>query len=308
MIYTVTLNPALDRTIVVERLLDEDTTRILSETFYAGGKGIDVSRVIHALGGDSVALGFVGGYNGLHLEGLLINAGVMTDFTRISGETRTNIILKEKSRERQSVISAPGPEITAAEVGQLYQHIRHLNDITYLILSGSLPRGVSPNLYAQLILEGRKRDAFVVLDADGHALSESIGYRPTCIKPNVFELSRLIGKTIQSQSEILSACADLHARGIPYVLVSEGKKGMILSSQERRLQAIPPEVEVDSAVGAGDSSVAGFVLAHSQGKDLEECIRLACASGTATARSPGTALCTREEVENVLGHVRVEEL
>ena len=97
MIYTVTLNPALDRTIAVEKLVEDDTTRILSETLYAGGKGIDVSRVIRELGGQSVALGLVGGYDGLNLEGLLINAGVMTDFTRISGETRTNIILKQEN-------------------------------------------------------------------------------------------------------------------------------------------------------------------------------------------------------------------
>ena len=102
MIYTVTLNPALDRAIVVERLLEDDTTRTLSDNFYAAGKGIDVSRVIHELRGQSVALGFVGGYDGLHLEGLLINSGVMTDFTKISRETRINIILKEK-RDRSPV-------------------------------------------------------------------------------------------------------------------------------------------------------------------------------------------------------------
>ena len=106
MIYTVTLNPALDRFIVVEQLLAEDTTRILSETAYAAGKGINVSRVIRELGGHSVALGLVGGYEGLQLEGLLINAGVMSDFTRISGETRTNIILREQTKAG-SLLSVP---------------------------------------------------------------------------------------------------------------------------------------------------------------------------------------------------------
>ena len=123
MIYTVTLNPALDRFIVVEQLLAEDTTRILSETAYAAGKGINVSRVIRELGGHSVALGLVGGYEGLQLEGLLINAGVMSDFTRISGETRTNIILREQTKGRQSVIGAAGPEVNAKEIGMFYQNI-----------------------------------------------------------------------------------------------------------------------------------------------------------------------------------------
>ena len=158
MIYTVTLNPALDRTIVVEKLVVDDTTRILSETLYAGGKGIDVSRVIRELGGQSVALGLVGGYDGLNLEGLLINAGVMTDFTRISGETRTNIILKQKNTGSQFMISAAGPQVSPTEIGQLYQHVLQLQSVDYLVLSGSLPRGVTPNVYGQLILAGRKKE------------------------------------------------------------------------------------------------------------------------------------------------------
>ena len=157
MIYTVTLNPALDRSIVVEQLLAEDTTRILSETPYAAGKGIDVSRVIRELGGQIVALGLVGGYDGLQLEGLLINAGVMTDFTRISSDTRTNIILREQAKGRQYAISAAGPEIKATEIGMFYQHVNQVREMDYLILSESLPRGVLPNLYGQLILAGKKR-------------------------------------------------------------------------------------------------------------------------------------------------------
>ena len=157
MIYTVTLNPALDRFIVVEQLLAEDTSRILSETAYAAGKGINVSRVIRELGGHSAALGLVGGYEGLQLEGLLINAGVMSDFTRISGETRTNIILREQTKGRQYVIGAAGPEVNATEIGMFYQNFNQIQNMEYLILSGSLPRGATPNLYGQLILAGKKR-------------------------------------------------------------------------------------------------------------------------------------------------------
>ena len=308
MIYTVTLNPALDRAVDVERLLVDDTTRILSETHYAAGKGIDVSRVIRELGGQSIALGLVGGYDGLQVEGLLINAGVMNSFTRISGETRTNIILKEKTTGQQFMISAAGPEINAAEIGQFYQRVVQIQDMSYLVLSGSLPRGVTPNLYGQLILAGREKGGFVLLDADGRALKESIEYHPTAIKPNRFELSRLIGKDLESESDILSACEEIHERGIPYVLVSRGKEGLILSTVERKVKAIAPPVEVESTVGAGDSVVAGFVLAHARGKDLTECVRLACAAGTATAQTPGTELCHRAGVEKMLPLVQVSTL
>ena len=308
MIYTVTLNPALDRFIVVKQLLTEDTTRILSEKLYAAGKGIDVSRVIRELGGQSVALGLVGGYDGLKLEGLLVNAGIMTDFTRISGETRTNIVLQEKTRGKQYVISAPGPEISATEIGLFYQNISQIQDMDYLILSGSLPGGVTPNLYGQLILAGKKKNAFVILDTDGKSLRESLEYQPTCIKPNTYELSRLADRDLQTESEIFDFCEEIHKKGVSYIVVSRGSKGLLLSSPEQKIKASAPPVEVDSAVGAGDSLVGGFIMAHSQGKDLPDCVRLACAAGTATAQTPGTELCHRMDVEDLLAHVQMSNV
>ena len=302
------LNSALDRFIVVEQLLGEDTTRILSETAYAAGKGINVSRVIRELGGHSVALGLVGGYEGLQLEGLLINAGVMSDFTRISGETRTNIILREQTIGRQYVIGAASPEVNATEIGIFYQNFNQIQNMEYLILSGSLPRGVTPNLYGQLILAGKKKNAFIVIDTDGKSLRESIEYQPTCIKPNTYELSRLAERELQTESEIMGFCEKIHQKGIPYILVSRGRKGLLLTSVKQKIKAIAPPVEVDSTVGAGDSVVGGFVLAHSRGKDLADCVRLACAAGTATAQTPGTELCHRADVEAILPSVELSFL
>jgi 6-phosphofructokinase 2 len=305
MIYTVTLNPALDRAIEVENLLLDDTTRVLCEKNYAAGKGIDVSRVIKELGGQSVALGLIGGYDGLHLEGLLINAGIMTQFTKISNETRTNIILREISADRQFVISAVGPEVTAVEIGQFYNHILEIQDMDYLVMSGSLPRGITPNIYGQLILAGRKKGAFIFLDADGEALTESINYSPTGIKPNIHELSRLVGKNLNNESEILDACESIHRKGTSMILVSRGRDGLILSTEKEKIKAVAPPVEVESTVGAGDSALAGFVLEHSLGKDLSECVKVACAAGTATARTPGTELCHRDEVEKMMLSVEI---
>jgi 6-phosphofructokinase 2 len=305
MIYTVTINPALDRAVDIERFLSDDTIRVASETYYAAGKGIDVSRVIKELDGRSVSLGFIGGYNGLHLEGLLINADVMTQFTKISNETRTNIILKEKSTGHQYVISAAGPKINAAEIGQFYNDLLNINDMNYMILSGSLPPGVTPNIYGQLILAGRKKGAFVFLDADGAALRDSINYLPTGIKPNIHELSRLVGKELNTESEILKTCDELHQKGIVYVLVSRGKEGLILSTEGKKIKAIAPPVNSQGSVGAGDSAVAGFILGHSQGKDLAACLRMACAAGAATAESPGTELCHKNAVDRLLPLVEI---
>jgi len=308
MIYTVTLNPALDRSIVVDKLTEDDTNRIKRERFYAAGKGIDVSRVVRELGGNSIALGLVGGYDGLHLEGLLINAGVTTDFTKISQETRTNLILKEQATGRQFVISASGPEINASEIGHFYQRFQQIPTMEYLVMSGSLPRGVTHNLYGQLITAGRKKGAFIFLDSDGKALKESINFQPTGIKPNIHELSRLVGRDLEGEAEIIAACEEIHAMGVPHVLVSRGRDGMILSTEGHKIKAVAPPVEVKSTVGAGDSAVAGFILAHSQGKNLTECICLACAAGTATAQTHGTELCHRAEVERLLPLIDISYL
>ncbi len=308
MIYTLTLNPALDRTIVVDKLVEEDTVRIRSETKYAGGKGIDVSRVIRELKAQSVALGLVGGYSGLELEGRLINDGVMIDFVHLAEETRTNIILKEEKTGRQYVISAPGPNVQPHEIGELYRRFKALTDVSYMVMSGSLPKGVSRDIYGQLILTFRDKRPFIVLDADGDTLKRSLAFKPNMIKPNVFELSRLVGREIMSENEILEAADQLNREGIEIVLVSRGKDGLILSTSGTRLKAVGPAVEVKSAVGAGDSVVAGFVLAHSLGKPIEECLRLGCACGTATVTTPGTELCHYDTVMEILPLVRVDAL
>ena len=308
MIYSVTLNPALDRAINVDRLLEDDTVRVISEQHYAAGKGIDVSRVIKELGGQSVALGLIGGYDGLHLEGLLINAGVMTQLTKISHETRTNIILKEKSTGKQYVISAKGPDVDPVEIGQFYNHILSITDMNYLVLSGSLPPGITSNIYGQLILAGRNKGAFIFLDADNAALHESINFLPTGIKPNIHELSRLTGRELKTDNDIIDACRSLHSKGVKYILVSRGKEGLLFSGDDQIIKAVAPPVDVDSTVGAGDSSVAGFILAHSLGKTIPECVRLACASGTATAQTPGTELCHIDDVERILPQVDLSVL
>ncbi len=308
MIYTLTLNPALDRSIVIKRFVEDDTIRVLEEQYYAAGKGIDVSRVIKELGGQSVSLGFVGGYHGLHLEGLLINAGVMTNFTRIAGETRTNLIIKEQDTGIQYIISAAGPEVSAAEIGELYNQILSIHNMDYFVMSGSLPRGITPNLYAQLILAGKRKNAVVFLDTDGKALKESINYQPDGIKPNKHELSRLMERDIEKDHDVIRASDILHKKGIRYVLTSLGKEGLFLSTEDYKIKAIPPEIETDSTVGAGDSALAGFILSLSQGKDLKECLTVACAAGTATVLTPGTELCHREDVERLKGQIQIVEL
>jgi 6-phosphofructokinase 2 len=167
---------------------------------------------------------------------------------------------------------------------------------------------VDSGIYAQLILTAHGKGSLVALDADKEPLRLGLQSVPDFIKPNQHELGRLVGKEIRTEQDVLEAVKPIQRLGVKYIIVSRGSKGLLVVSSEGIVKAVPPKLKVDSAVGAGDSSLAGFILAHSQGKDIVECTRLACAAGTATATTPGTALCTRELVDKLLPRIEITEL
>jgi 1-phosphofructokinase len=308
MIYTITLNPALDRTLWIERIRDDVSNRILEEHSYAGGKSIDVSRVLKNLGIDNSALGFVGGFAGRELEGRLLNAGVQTDFVRVSGETRTNIIIHETETGRQLNFNARGPEIKPSEMMQLVEQIEALSQPEIVAIGGSLPLGVNPEIHHKIITLLKKRQAKVVLDVDGEALRQGIKALPTVIKPNIHELSELVGRDLKGLDEMLVAAREINKSGVEIVLVSMGAKGILLVANGQEYHAVPPAVDVKSTVGAGDSSVAGFISGLARGKDLNECLTYAVAAGTATTLSQGTALAQNEDFQRILKQVKLNIL
>jgi len=309
MIYTITLNPALDRTIEVDGLVADDANRILREARYAGGKGIDCSRVIAELGEASIALGFIGGYDGLELEGRLINEGVLCDFTRIGGETRTNIILVDRKNKTQIMLNAAGPKITPAEIGLFFEKIRSLPpDAEFVIVSGSVPPGVSNNIYAQIITTLKGMGIRVALDADGELLRHGYKANPFLIKPNIHEFQRLTGITSIETEHLRKEARNFAEGGIEIVLISMGPKGMVGVTKDEALWAIPPQLEVVSHVGAGDSAVAGFVYAWTKGMALRESLILATATGTAAVTTPGTELCKSKDVNRIQQEVTIEKL
>jgi 6-phosphofructokinase 2 len=308
MIYTITLNPALDRTLWIERIRDDVSNRILEEHSFAGGKSIDVSKVLKNLGIDNIALGFVGGFAGRELEGRLLNAGVQSDFVRVSGETRTNIIIHETETGRQLNFNARGPEIKPSEMMQLVEKIEELPQPEIVAIGGSLPLGVNPEIHHKIISLLRKRQAIVVLDVDGEALRQGIKALPNIIKPNIHELSELVGRDLKGLDEIRMAAREINKAGVEIVLVSMGAKGILLVAKGQEYLAVPPAVDVKSTVGAGDSSVAGFISGFAQGKDLKDCLAYAAAAGTATTLHQGTALCQNEDFQTLLKQVNLNEL
>jgi len=305
MIYTLTLNPALDRTLFIEHLKADDSNRIEREERFAGGKGIDVSRVLAELEQTNTALGFAGGFSGDELEGRLINEGISCNFIRIRDETRTNIILNDLHTHRQTVFSAKGPEVEPFELMQLIRQIEAIENPEYFIISGSLPEGVNPELYHKIIEQVRSRNAYVALDTDGEALKAGIKAKPRLIKPNIHELSRLTGEKLETMDQIIKAAKNIVAEGVETVLVSMGPQGILMVTEKNCVQAIPPEVKVVNTIGAGDSSVAGFIASRKRGLDEESCLRYAVAAGTASTLQTGTALGKKEDIESLKDQVNI---
>ena len=310
MIATVTLNPSLDRTVTVEELIIDETNRWTSLRRDPGGKGINVSRVIHELGGETVAYGFIGGIDGETLKHLLKQDKVPFDFTPISGEIRSNFIITDLKTRRQTRIDAPGPNVSKDELGKLIDKITHIKPKPdFLVFAGSVPPGVPDDIYKRLIIAKAKKNGIkTVLDSDDSWLKEGIKARPDVIKPNVHEAEELLGTELKDEAAIIQAAKILIARGIEIAVISRGKDGLIVVNGEKILKVTPPQVEVHSTVGAGDSAVAGLVLKLSQGHEIEEASRWAAAAGTAATLTPGTELCRREDVERLLPQVKVERL
>jgi 6-phosphofructokinase 2 len=207
------------------------------------------------------------------------------------------------------MLNAAGPTITPAEIGLFFEKIRSLpHDAEFVVLSGSVPPGVSTNIYAQIITTLKGMGIRVALDADGKLLYNGYKANPYLIKPNIHEFQRLTGITSIEVEEFRKEARHIIEGGIEIVLISMGPKGIIGVTRDEALWAIPPQVEVVSPVGAGDSALAGFIYALTKGKDFRESLILATASGTAAVKTPGTELCKTKDVAQVKGEITVEKL
>ena len=309
MIYTVTLNPALDKTAQVPRFTVDEVNRITELREDPGGKGINVSKVIDRLGGRSRAVALLGGSVGAKIAGTLDEAGIDVWAFEASGETRTNLKVVDDELDTHTDINEPGPEATVAQLdtmlSALVQELAH-GDI--VVLSGSLPKGAPVGTYGAWARACAKAGAKVFLDADGDALTRGLDALPHLVKPNDAELSRLCGKTLEDEREIAVVARTLVDRGIARVVVSMGGKGAVMAEKDRVLLARSPKVRVGSTVGAGDSVVAALAYAEERGMSLDETARLAIAAGAANVMQSGTQAAERDLVDSLLGKVTLEEL
>lgn len=296
MIYTVTFNPAIDYIVHTGQMQVGQVNRSQSEELYFGGKGINVSFVLHELGFPSKALGFVAGFTGAAIEAGIQEQGIATDFVHLdSGFSRINV--KIKSGE-ETELNGQGPNISEAAVAELFEKLNQLQDGDVLILAGSIPNTMPADSYEKILAHLSDQKIKVVVDATKDLLLNVLPYHPFLIKPNNHELGELFGVTLHSIEEIATYAKKLQEMGAQNVLISMAGDGALLIDETGKQHVCGVcKGTVKNSVGAGDSMVAGFVAGSMQG-DYEAALKLGTAAGGATAFSEG--LAQRAEIERLL--------
>ena len=282
MVYTVTLNPALDYVMKLKALRTDDINRTDGEEIYYGGKGINVSVILTQLGIPNTALGFLGGFTGKKLEEMLKNDSISCDFNYLkNGDTRINVKIKA---DKEIDLNACGPEITKEDMQSFLRKLDGIKSGDYLILAGSIPNTLPDDIY--------------VVDATGDLLKNVLNYIPFLIKPNHHELGDLFSVQIKSDDDIVKYSKKLQEMGAKNVLVSMAKDGAMLTDENGSVHKIDnAKGKLINSVGCGDSMVAGFTAGYIKTADYSYALRLGSACGNATAFSE--KLATREEIERV---------
>ena len=273
---TVTLNPAIDRTVSVSDLRLGSVNRAELVGDRAGGKGVNVAAALAEQGHRAVALGFLGQENAGVFASFFAAMGVQDRCLRLPGATRTGIKIIDPVRGETTDLNFPGLAPGAAEMAALMRQLDAL-DARWCVLAGSLPPGVDSDFYAQAIRRLKARGVHVALDTSGDALAEAVATGPDVIKPNVPELAALVGRELADEAAVVTAARDLIAGGVGLVAVSRGADGAVFVTADEVVVARPPSIAVRSTVGAGDAMVAGIVAARLRGLSLAESARLATA-------------------------------
>ena len=297
MIYTITFNPAIDYVVNIDKLNLGITNRSTSESYYYGGKGINVSTILCNLGIKNKALGFVAGFTGDAIEKGAKDAGIDTDFIHLeNGISRINI--KIKSSE-ETEINCQGPHITDKDIEKLFSQLDELKEGDTLILAGSIPNSLPQDIYENILAKLSDRNIRFVVDATQKLLMNVLKYRPFLIKPNRQELSEMFGVEINTQEDIIKYGKKLQEMGAVNVLVSLGGDGALLIDEYSEIHTMGTvKDKVINTVGSGDSMVAGFIAGYSSKKDYDYALKLGTACGCATAFLPG--LATKEKIEETL--------
>lgn len=310
MIYTVTLNPALDKTVEIPSLTVDAVNRITKMRTDPGGKGINVSKVIGKLGSKSIATGILGGDTGHYIQAAVEAMGIETGFVFVEGETRTNLKIVDPVLHTNTDINEPGLTVSEEVAEWLLQNVLNwVEQGDFVILSGSIPKGCPKTVYRTWIEACNEKGIRTILDADSEQFALGLEASPYLIKPNNHEFSALLGRELVTPQELGAAARELMAKyGIQEVVVSMGGDGALYVTADEIIHAEGLKVPVGSTVGAGDSVVAALAVALERGMSLEDAARLSAATGAANVMCSGTQAAEYEAVEALLPQVVLHRL
>ena len=309
LVLTVTLNPMLDKTLVVERLEPRTIMRATSMKAIAGGKGINVARVLRSLGVDALATGFLGGKVGDAIQDLLAREGIPSDFVHIRSTTREGFTFIDQSTGGSTAIFEPPHHIQPIEARRLVDKFAWLAGRSHwACLSGSTPGPGLDEVYADLIRQGHRLGVPTILDTYDAPFLRGVEAGPFMVKPNLDELRRTYGQPLEHDEAVFDLAAEFHAHGVEWVVVSDGRNPLLVSVKGERWRAFPPKVATVNPVGSGDAVVAGFVFAFIHGLTPEDTIRHGVAAGAANTRVWDAGTCTSGDLEELVPQVKIDKL
>ena len=309
MIGTITLNPSIDQHILVKNLVKDDANRAKSMTDTAGGKGINVSKVVRELGGRTCAYALLGGFPGEYLKELAKPLDFPLIAVPVRGNTRLNTVITDIKDDTQTRISAPGPVISPEELRSFVRRLLSVRPKPFLwALGGSISRGMKASVYRDMIHALQKNGTPCVLDTDNEALKVGVQAKPFMIKPNEYEMQRLCGRRLKSLSDYLSAARHWVRSGVGLVVVSLGPRGALFVSAEEAFHALAPKVTVTSKVGAGDSLIGGLVWGLYQKRPLRQAAAMGIACSSSAVIREASRLCLKSDLPALLKKVLIREL
>jgi len=304
MLFTLTPNPSVDRSLVIPEIRFNSVLRSEQVRLDFGGKGFNVSRALHTFGIESTAIAWVGGGSGKMLADGLQRLGIQTDFVWMDEETRTNTMMIEQEGDWHIKVNEPGPSISEDAIKQMFQKVEgYAKKGDIWVLSGSLPPDVSEGFYADLIALLKSRGARVYLDTNGVALEKGSQAGPYLVKPNIAEASKIVGFNIGGVEEAKRAALPFLRMGIEYFALTMGEAGLLMASQHEMVYARPPAIHVRNAAGSGDALLAGMLYAQSRDMPLVDVARWAVATGTASVETEGVSEISIEAIQALLPNV-----
>jgi 1-phosphofructokinase len=310
MILTITLNPSVDHALFLEELKVGDTNRVVRTERDAGGKGVNLARVAAELGAPTMATGFLGGGPGAYVRRVLERQGVQHCFIEVNGETRINFSVEDASKSPPTTFNEQGPLVSPAELEELIAKVEELvPEVKWLAMGGSLPPGVPEDTFARLVEIGHRHGCKTVVDADGEPMKLALQARPHFIKPNDKEAERLLDRPVETLEDAVTSARDLLREmniDDPVAIISRGAKGAVLATPAGVVNAIPPQVQVRSTIGSGDSLIGGMLFSLLQGSAIEEAFRWGVAAGAATATTDGSEIARRPKVLELLPEVQLD--